>query len=246
MSNRKFCLLNCDPEDSESFLFVLRDFQDLDCVGVSDNFETSFNLVLKTTPDIIVIDIDTLGQGRGENPFALITELFQFLDYSPTFVALSSSTEKAYDVIKLGFFDYLLKPLKEVDIRKFVLRLRKELKNLIPLKICLKSNSDYRFIDLDNILYLQADNNSTDFHLKNDNKVSGFKPLKHYEELLPDNFLRVHNSYIINSNYLVRISFGKSSLALGGIKEKIPFSRAHRDKVEMLRNSLSYQHTLQA
>lgn len=243
MSHRKYCILNFETGDAEDLLSVLQEFQEFQCVGISDTYNSAINLVLKFSPDIIIVDIDV--QEKRNSPFYLITELYQFLDYSPIFVAISSSTEKAYDVIKLGFFDYLLKPLSELDIRKCFFRLRKSGRKETPLKICLKSHSDYHFIDLCNILYLQADNSSTDFFLKEATKITGFKPLKHYESLLPENFMRVHNSFIINTDHLFRINFGKSSIALVGQKEKIPFSRSHKEEVEMLRDSLNFINALQ-
>lgn len=246
MLHRKYCILNCDSGDAENLLCVLQEFQEFQCVGISDTYDSAINMVLKFSPDIIIVNIDSVGEKTHNSPFTLISELFQFLDYTPTFIAISSSTEKAYDVIKLGFFDYLLKPLRELDVRKCVVRIRKECKTDIPLKICLKSHSDYRFIDLNKILYLQADNNCTDFFLKDEAKISGFKSLKHYETLLPENFLRVHNSYVINTDYLIRINFGKSTIALVGQKENIPFSRSHREDVEMLRKSLRSLHSVQA
>jgi DNA-binding LytR/AlgR family response regulator len=54
------------------------------------------------------------------------------------------------------------------------------------------------------ICYLQADNNSTDIHLNNGEMVTAFKTLKHFEGALLFPFVRIHNSYIVNS-YISRI-----------------------------------------
>ena len=69
------------------------------------------------------------------------------------------------------------------------------------LIICVKSYGDYRYIDSNDVLYLEADNNSTDIHLNNGEMITAFKTLKHFENTLPNSqFLRIHNSYMININ----------------------------------------------
>ena len=79
------------------------------------------------------------------------------------------------------------------------------------LIICVKSYGDYRYIDSDDVLYFEADNNSTDIHLNNGEMITAFKTLKHFETVLPSlQFLRIHNSYIINVNQVSRIHTGNT------------------------------------
>ena len=47
------------------------------------------------------------------------------------------------------------------------------------LIICVKSYDDYRYIDSNDVLYFEADNNSTDIHLSNGEMITAFKTLKH-------------------------------------------------------------------
>lgn len=240
---KKFCILNCDTSETEKILSLFKEFPDFVCSGVSQNYDESLNLVLSTQPELIIIDIDLNYINSINSPFAFVVELFQFLDYSPAFIAISSSTQMAYKVIKLGFCDYLLKPLSELDLRKSLSRLKKAFKEH-PEKICIKSNSDHRFIDLDCILFLKADNNTTDFYLQDESKITGYETLKYYESILPAKFLRVHNSYVVNTEFLVRINFSKSNLSLKGTSTAIPFSRSHRRKMESLKQSFYALSTL--
>lgn len=233
---KKFCILNCDTSDTEKILSLFKEFPDFVCMGVSQNYDESLNLVLSSQPDLILLDIDHQYLNSLNSPFYFVSELFQFLDYPPVFIAISSSTQMAYNVIKLGFCDYLLKPLVELDLRKSLLRLKKTFKE-DSQKICIKSNSDHRFIDLDCILFLQADNNTTDFYLLDSTKITGYQTLKYYEDRLPMRFLRVHNSYVVNTQFISRINFSKSDLYLNGFDETIPFSRTHRNKLETLKQS---------
>lgn len=235
---RKFCILNCDITDEVKILDFFKEYSEYFCVGASSEFDLSLNLVLKESPDLIFIDIDQNSGNTIETPFSLVNELYQYLDYLPTLVAISSSTEKAYDVIKLGFYDYLLKPLIELHLRRCLLKLNKFFKQSLPEKICIKSFSDHQFIELKCILYLKADNNTTDFFLTDHSRIAGFETLKYYENILPKYFMRVHNSYMVNTNFLVRINFAKSRIRLSGNDTRIPFSRSHKENIKMLKESL--------
>lgn len=126
---KKFCILNCETSETEKILSLFKEFPDLICTGLSQNYEESLNLVLSTQPALIIIDVDHNYMNSMNSPFSFVGELFQFLDYSPAFIAISSSTQLAYNVIKLGFCDYLLKPLSELDLRKSVSRLKKNFKD---------------------------------------------------------------------------------------------------------------------
>jgi DNA-binding LytR/AlgR family response regulator len=69
------------------------------------------------------------------------------------------------------------------------------------LILCIKSYGDYRYIAAKDICYLHADNNSTDIHLNTGEMITAFKTLKHFEGLSVP-FIRIHNSYIVNKDYL--------------------------------------------
>lgn len=109
-----------------------------------------------------------------------------------------------------------------------------------PLIICVKSYGDYRYIDSRDVLYLEADNNSTDIHLKDGEMVTAFKTLKHFENVLPTNqFLRIHNSYIISINHVSRIHTGNSVCFIKNSTIKLPFSKSYRDNVELIIHNIA-------
>ena len=105
--------------------------------------------------------------------------------------------------------------------------------------LCLKSYKDFQYLETDNILYLKADNNATDFVMKDGTKISAFKTLKTFEDKLPKNFVRIHQSYILNINYISRINYGKSVCALNSGRELLPFSKTYRENVDGLKKILS-------
>jgi DNA-binding LytR/AlgR family response regulator len=103
-----------------------------------------------------------------------------------------------------------------------------------PLLLCIKSYGDYRYIDAKDICYFQADNNSTDIHLNNGEMVTAFKTLKHFEGILSAPFARIHNSYIVNRNYVSRIHTGNAVCYIKNTTTKIPFSKSYKENIDLI------------
>jgi DNA-binding LytR/AlgR family response regulator len=108
------------------------------------------------------------------------------------------------------------------------------------LIICIKSYGDYRYLDSNEILYFEADNNSTDIHLNNGEMITAFKTLKHFETVLPEaQFLRIHNSYIINVDQVSRIHTGNTVCYIKNSTTKLPFSKSYKDNVDLIINRIA-------
>ena len=107
-------------------------------------------------------------------------------------------------------------------------------KSEVDIQICIKSYGDYQFISLKDVVYLEADNNTTDFYLLNGKKLSAYKTLKHYENNLPSFFYRIHNSYIVNSNYVSRINTGKQLCYLNNNEVSVSFSKTFKDNIDTI------------
>jgi DNA-binding LytR/AlgR family response regulator len=103
-----------------------------------------------------------------------------------------------------------------------------------PLVLCIKSYGDYRYIEAKDICYFQADNNSTDIHLNNGEMITAFKTLKHFENILSFPFIRIHNSYIVNRNYISRIHTGNAACYIKNTTSKLPFSKSYKANVDLI------------
>lgn len=219
---------------------VLDGFSEFNCVGYAHNYSESIDIILKDMPDLIFINLDNIL----DNPFNLVTEVGQYLKKDYEFIAISSSKEKTYEAIKFGFFDYLLNPISELDIRKVAFKFKKKHPIKINKTICLKSYKDYQYLDTDEVLFLKADNNTTDFYMDSGQTISAFKTLKSFESILPKNFLRIHKSYIVNKNYVNRINYGTLNCSLKKHLQNIPFGRTYINNVELMINAMSHSSVL--
>ena len=103
-----------------------------------------------------------------------------------------------------------------------------------PLIICVKSYGDYRYIKATDICYLQADNNSTDIHLSSGEMITAFKTLKHFEGVLNYPFVRIHNSYIVNIDFVSRIHTGNAVCHIKDSTNKLPFSKSYKENIDAI------------
>lgn len=232
----RFAIVGCEKKTVDELQVITNLFQEFNCVSISSGFDDSLDNLLRKNPSLVFIDLDR--KGKIKDPFCFVNELNHYLEELPTFIGISKSKRSAYDAIKYNFFDLLLTPLSEFEMRKCLMRYKKIMREKRSEKLCLKSYSDYRFLNFDEILYLKADNNTTDFFLTGGRKVSAYKTLKHFGESLPDDFLRIHHSFIINTRHINRINYGKSVIALHGEAPDIPFSKSYKVQVDHLRENL--------
>ncbi len=103
-----------------------------------------------------------------------------------------------------------------------------------PLIICVKSYGDYRYINATDICYLQADNNSTDIHLSSGEMITAFKTLKHFEGVMKYPFVRIHNSYIVNIDFVSRIHTGNAVCHIKDTTTKLPFSKSYKENIDAI------------
>lgn len=164
----------------------------------------------------------------------LIGEAHSYLPFTPYFIVISDTDTYAFEAIQNEISDYLL----NTDIHTLGLSLakfEKKTSDLVPKTICIKSYSDYHFIKFIDIIYLKADNNTTDFKLLDNKTITAYKTLKYFEETLPYNFVRIHKSYVVNIHHVSRIHFSKNKCYLN-FNEQLPFSNTYREKIEHILN----------
>lgn len=257
MKKYSYIIIDDDTESILKTKTVAEGFSDLTFVGTAANYQEGLNLILQWQPSLIFLEIDP--QELASNlSLCFINELYRYLSVLPRIIITTSKTELAYEAIQYGVFDYLLKPVLEMDLRKLILKLNRialitELGGIRedspapvvavakspqesekPLIICIKSYGDYRYLNAEDITYFQADNNSTDIYLNSGEMITAFKTLKHFEHVLSYPFFRIHNSYIINRNYVARIHSGNSVCYIKNSSKKIPFSKTYKSNVDLI------------
>lgn len=203
------------------------------CAGTFPNNLDILETITKVKPQLIFFNIET-ESNKSNLTIEVLGESFNYLHQIPYVIVLSPTDDFAISSIQNGMSDYLTdsnfhtlgKSLSKFEIRTPAITQK---------SICIKSYSDYRFLNYADIVYLKADNNTTDFKLTNGSIVTAYKTLKYFETVLPPYFIRIHKSYIVNIYFISRIHFSKSRCYLN-FNEEIPFSNNYRSSVDHIIN----------
>lgn len=186
---------------------------DINIIAVSQKPEEGLLLIKHHHPDVVFLDIE-MPRMSG---FRMLEELGEY-DFDIIFT--TAYNHYSIDAIRISAFDYLVKPIGIEDLQQAVERLGKTLNRQTKEKIDIlrKSLSDNRsqedkiaistsegieFIPIKNIIHVESKSNYSKIFLNENKSIMVTKILKDFEEmLLPYNFYRVHNSHLINLNYI--------------------------------------------
>lgn len=204
-------------------------FPKYSCAGIFPDDMKSIENIILLKPQLIFFSSD---DSPTSISFSVWAEMFEYLSFSTYLIVLSEQQELAFRAIQGGAADYL-NNVHLHTLGKSLARFEKRTPLQFQQRICIKSYSDYQFLKYHDIVYLKADNNTTDFKLTNGNVVVVYKTLKHFEQTLPHYFVRIHKSYIVNIHYVSRIQFGKSKCYLN-FDEQLPFSVSYRAAIDRI------------
>ncbi len=184
----------------------------LTVVATASSVEEGVAAIKKHQPEIVFMDIE-MQTGTG------FDVLQQTSDYNYHVIFTTAYDHYAIKAIKFSAVDYLLKPIDLEELQEAVQKaiekitqqpdnnnLNLLLKNLRrppgeDYSITLSTSDGLEFTPLTKIIRIEANGPYSIFHLKDGRKIMVSKNLKEYELLLDDhNFMRVHNSHIINLN----------------------------------------------
>jgi DNA-binding LytR/AlgR family response regulator len=224
-----------DSDLMESTIEAIKEFDDFMCIAICKTRKEGIDKILKYKPNIVFLSINTVINITSESiTFSLLSELHEFLEELPTIIVYSNTKEYAYEAYQRGVSGYLLNPIDSFELRKCLMRYQKNHKYIFNEIISIKSNGDYNFLRFNEIIYLRADNNTTDFYLKSGKIISAYKTLKHFEKLLPFYFFRIHHGYIINVSYVSRINLRKNNCYLFENDIVLPFSRTYKENIDTI------------
>lgn len=218
-------------------------------IGEAVNGEEGIKVILDTKPDIVFLDI--------EMP---VKNGFEMLDCLPEknfhLVFTTAYDDYAIKAFRYAAVDYLLKPIGIEELQQLAERiqsrskLEKDSSKYEMLKtqyqfyqggisrIAVPDQTGIEFIDIGDIIYLEANDNYTTIRLKNANKIIASKTLREFDEMLTGKgFLRVHNSYCVHLKYIkryIRANGGQLELINGII------INVSRSKKEQLLNAIKY------
>lgn len=209
-------------EDEETSRDILKNYLKKYCpnvtvLGEASNVEEALVLIRNNDLDLVFLDVE-MPYG---NAFDLLDKVGD-INFETIFV--TAYNHYAMDALNAHASYYLMKPIsideliKAVDYVTEIKTKEDALQDeiLIPKtnsvagKITIPQQSGFEVINTSDILYCKADDNYTEIYLNNNKKKLVSKTLKYFEDALANSsFARVHKSYLVNVNEVVKYLKGK-------------------------------------
>jgi two-component system LytT family response regulator len=188
--------------------------ESIEVLGEASNGVDGAKLANKLKPEVVFLDI----QMPGMTGF----EMLKSLDYRPLVVFTTAYQEYAIKAFEENAVDYLLKPIEAERLKKCIDRLidsptkvsvddiestiRKiQARNEVPEIISVKSGDRVIPIRLEEIFYFQAEDKLVRIFSSRGNNFLIDNSLNTLEGTLPDNFIRIHRSHIINTSHVLEL-----------------------------------------
>lgn len=212
-------IIDDEPKSCRVLYKILTEYcQDVQVKSIANNMKEGVDAIKFYKPDIVFLDIE-MPLGSGFN----LLEQFETKFF--TTVMVTAYEHYAIKAIKASVFDYILKPVGIDAVKEVIERYRrkpetseavndtfsiKDFPYLLPPttnRLAIATQNGFELVDTDSIIWVQASNTYTVFHIEGGGSIVSSTHLKKYETHLESstNFLRIHHSYIINLTHVKRV-----------------------------------------
>ncbi len=214
----------------------------VDLLGSVTNPLQSTEFIKEKNPDLVFLDVQMPQESGIEVLKDIVTA-----ELECTVIMVTAFNDFMLDAFRNLAFDYLLKPVDTLELKKVVERFKvnrfnkvekekvEALINHLNRKIRIPSTYETHFFDPEQILFLKADGKYTILNLSNGKQLTTSINLGAVEELLPKGvFLRISKSIVINLQCLNKINRkNKTCILFNGNDEiSLPFSKLYISKLE--------------
>ncbi len=196
----------------------------VEIVGLAGTVAEALQIITETEPTLVFLDIE-LPDGDG-------FQVLEKLD-SPKFDVIFTTAYDQYAMraFKFAATDYLLKPIDNEELEQAVARvvekqkatpgdgkadqlqaLIRNIRNIgTPFKrIVLPTTNGFTVVNPEDIIRCESDRNYTFIFLKDGRRILVSRTIKEYDEMLTEfNFFRIHQSHLINLNFLKNYTRGR-------------------------------------
>ncbi len=205
-------------EDETAAREVLRSYLTKYCpqveiVGEAQNSREAVPLLHELKPQLVFLDV--------EMPFGNAFDVLEACgDLSFETIFVTAFSDYSLKALNRSAAYYLLKPISIEELIVAVNKVHQQVmskelfnRNRIIVEnykepkqekqqVILPTMEGFEIVKMEEIIRLKGNGNFTDLYLTNGGKKMACRFLKHFSEMLPLPFLRVHKSHIVNLNFV--------------------------------------------
>lgn len=227
--------------DVDSLSLIMQTLESNSMVSAVDSAPDSNQALLKLIsfkPDLILLEYPAPGANSKE----LITFIRSHLE-DTLLVFVSETKEHALAAIRLGVYNYLLKPVSPEELKSIAEKViqiknsnqKNRINQLIQQvqadnRLRLQTTRGFILLDPNEILYCKADGFFTEVNLTDNRKELSYLFISKLDEILKEyNFMRVSRSFLINLKYIRKIHKSTNTIVLtcNGKEYSVKSSKQH-------------------
>ena len=192
----------------------LQDYAEIQIIGEADNGFDALKIIKEISPQLIFLDI--------QMPKLTGFEMLELIDELPHIIFSTAYNQYAIRAFELNAIDYLLKPYSkerfDIAIQKALTKIRaghaapSKLQtfqtDFAPaeklVRIAVKDRQQIHIIATHSLNYVEADGDYVKLHT-DEGVYLKEKTMKYFETNLPQQFVRIHRSFIVNVDKVAKI-----------------------------------------
>ncbi|WP_113662490.1 LytR/AlgR family response regulator transcription factor [Pedobacter nanyangensis] len=219
---------------------LLANYQEVEIIAEAENGLEGLELINQHQADLVFLDIEM----PILNGFEMLAKLTH---HQPKVVFTTAYDQYAIKAFDEGSIDYLLKPielerldktilkLKQTNLAKPVMALDDLLQQIkgksVQKTLTVKLGDRILLIKIEEIIHIQAEDKYVFLYTADGKKHLTDYTLSVLEAKLPDDFIRIHRSDIINTNYIteIRRGFNGALIFVMSNQSKVSSSRSNSE-----------------
>lgn len=222
----KCVVIDDEPMAVDILKEYIRKVPFLELCGDFNDPAIAIDQIRKIQPDVLFLDINM----PDINGF----DLLSIIETNCMVVFTTAYSEYAVRSFDFEVIDYLLKPIEFERFMKAAHKVKKShetargiSKDSSVSSITIKSGTQNIRLNTDDVLYIEGAGNYLNFISKS-KKIMTLMKMDEALNLLPENFIRIHKSFIINVNQIEQFSI--DLVIIQG--HELPISKSYKHTVE--------------
>jgi len=228
MGEVKCLIIDDEPLAQDVIENYLESFSFMRLIAKCDNALIALEWIKKQKIDLIFLDVSM--------PFLSGIDFIRTLRNPPAIILTTAHKEFAVESYELNVLDYLLKPISFERFLKAINKLNIDTSEIIKPGIIDIKNDSFIYVKsekknvkilLKDILFIESLKDYIKIHTI-DKTIVTQVPISTIEQRLPDNFLRIHRSFIVAKDKIT--AYTQHDLEIG--KFQIPIGRNYKAIVQ--------------
>ncbi|MGM0407719.1 MAG: LytR/AlgR family response regulator transcription factor [Bacteroidota bacterium] len=218
---------------------ILKNCPEIEILEECKTIDTAYKSITINKPHLVFIDVK-----ESEDIGFELLKMFDIIHFKIIFI--SDISDYALQAFRFAATDYLIKPVKKIDLVKAVQKVQHELflessyqnsqvsdnSQEVPgqsfSNLVIYHRKGFDVVKLSDIIYCEANSYCTNFYISGKKIICSSRNLKYYEELLPSGqFMRVHNSFIVNIQHVEGYSNHEEILLSENLRCSLSGSHKH-------------------